>query len=141
MPSDKEHPQIAVLQTIMELELHAAYATVHAHLLAHPGLTYLVLRVDNMAACFALVKGRTQNPRSGMIVAAYLTLLDRARARVYVADIKTDRNTAAARSTLASLHDLCAQRGPFVKLFVDRADLLFICNSLQPVLRPFCSGL
>ena len=50
----------------------------------------------DMAAWFALVKGRTRIPRSGKIVAAYRTLLERARARVCVAYVNADRNTADA---------------------------------------------
>ena len=57
-------PILSGLLIIMELELFAAFASVHAHLAAHPALTNLVLRVDNMAVGFALVKGRTSSPRS-----------------------------------------------------------------------------
>ena len=58
----KECPRIGALQTIMELELCAVYATVHSHLSAHPGLTNIVLRVDSMAACFALSKAEPRTP-------------------------------------------------------------------------------
>ena len=108
----------------MGLELYAAYATVHAHFHAHPALINIVLHVDNMAACFALVKGRTRNLRSGKIAAAHHTLLDRARARVDVACINADRNTADACCRFASFHDLCVQHGPFAQLHIDHLDLL-----------------
>ena len=133
----KECPRIGVLQTIMELELHAAYATVRSHLSAHPGLTSIVLRVDNMAACFALVKGRTRNPRSAKIVAAYHTLPDRACARVYVAYVNTDRNPADACSRLTSFHELCIQHGPFIKLSVDHSHLLSALAPPSPSCGPF----
>ena len=120
----------------MELELYAAYAMVHSHLVAHPDLTNIVHHVDTMAACFALVKGRTRNPRSAKIVAAYHTLLDRACARVYVAYINTDRNPADARSRLASFRELC-MRGPFIELSVSHSQLFSALAMSSPSCGPF----
>ena len=125
-------PQFAALQTIMELELYAAFATVHAHLTTHPTLTNIVLHVDSVAACFALVKGRTRNPRSGKIVTAYQSLLDRARAGVYVLYVNTDGNPADACCRLASFHDLCVLRGPFVELPADHSRLLYSSARIFP---------
>ena len=136
MVSDAARPQTAVPQTIMELELVAAYATVRAHLQAHPTFTNTVLHVDNTAARFALVKGRTRNPRLGKNVTAHHTLPDRARARVYVAYTNTDRNTADARSRLAFFHDMCVLRGPFVQLHANLSDLLSMLAEPTPSRSP-----
>ena len=86
--------QLARLHTVMELELGAAFVTVRAHVAAHPTLTNIVPRVDTVAACFALVKGRARSPLLGKIVTAYRTFPNQGRAGVRVAYINADPSPA-----------------------------------------------